>query len=397
MADPSTATRIGASSSRIRLLSLRLFAAAAGLVAALLLAEGAVRLYAHLGGDAGRRLAARDPQAILYEPFGVFGYRPTPGKVEKYYNGTRSTFNTMGYRGPLVDTAKPKGVFRIVLLGGSTMAGYGVNDDQTIDAYMRGLMRSRHPQSCVEVVNLALGGYDSYQDYERLRVDGLHLSPDVIVLHTGINDVRNARYPDLGSPPDPRTLIWESVMSQLRTAAATGPSLWSTVKHYSYLARLPGYVREILRQGHELTAIQQDGPYDSAVEYFGVNVTQTIKLGLEAGAAVILSSPPSAIPVRNAPTDPVEKSYWIRDAGTTETYRMRLAGRLRAIAAQWRTEGSRVSYVSHTLRLDQFLDDAHLTAAGNAVVAQDLVEAMEPFLPPALTADPSELTGCGQQ
>jgi lysophospholipase L1-like esterase len=209
--------------------------------------------------------------------------------------------------------------------------------------------------------------------------------------------VRNARYPDLGTPPDRRTLIWESVMSQLRTAAATGPTLWGTVKHYSYLARLPGYVREIIRQGHELTAIQQDGPYDSAADYFGVNVTRIVELGLEAGAAVVLSTPPSAIPMRNAPTDPVEKSYWIRDAGTTEAYRRRLADRLRDIAAAGHAEGNRVSYVSHALTVDQFLDDAHLTAAGNEVVAQDLVEAIAPFLPPSVTSPPSASAGCGRQ
>ena len=391
---PTTQQTSGPSSIRRRLV-VKLVAAVLGLVVALLLGEGLVRVYANAGGEGGRRLAARDPQAILYEPFGRFGYRPTPGKVEKYYNGTRSTFNTMGYRGPLVDTAKPKGVFRIVLLGGSTMAGYGVDDDQTIDAYMRTLMKSRYPNSCVEVVNLALGGYDSYQDYERLRVDGLRLSPDVIVLHTGINDVRNARYPDLGSPPDRRTLIWESVMSQLRAAQATGPSVWSTVKHYSYLARLPGYIREILRQGHELTAIRQDGPYDSAVEYFALNVTRVVNLGLGAGAAVVLSTPPSAIPMRNAPSDPVEKSYWIRDAGTTEAYRRRLADRLREIARAERAGGNQVSYVSHALTLDQFLDDAHLTAGGNAAVARDLVEAIQPFLPPTQVTVPTGNSGCG--
>ena len=166
------------------------------------------------------------------------------------------------------------------------------------------------------------------------------------------------------------------------------------MKHYSYLARLPGYVREILQQGHELTAIQQDRPYDSAIEYFADNVTRTIDLGLQAGAAVVLSTPPSAIPMRNAPTDPVEKSYWIRDAGTTEAYRRRLADRLRDIAIGESAAGKPVAYVSHILTLDQFLDDAHLTAAGNAVVAQDLVEAIEPFVPSPLWPAASGLRGC---
>lgn len=371
----------------------RVVAVTLGLVLALAIGEGTIRVFSKLGGESGRRLAARDPLAVVYEPYGNFGYRPTAGKVEKYANGTRAHFNSIGTRGPVVHAPKRAGVYRIVLLGGSTMAGYGVNDDETIDAYMRQLLPERFPGRCFEVVNLALGGYDSYQDYERMRVDGVPLTPDLVVLHSGINDVRNARYPTLTAPPDRRTLIWATQLSQFTEASGRGRAALALLKHYSFLARLPGYVWELSRQGQELHVIQEVGPYDAAAIYFKTNVERTVKLAVGSDAAILLSTPPSALSTRNRPSDPVEKSYWIRDAGTTEAYRERLAALLREVADSAGRNGVRIAYVAHALPLAQYLDDAHLTPQGNQAVARNLVSAATGFIDAwASSAAPSPLS-----
>jgi len=358
-----------------------------GLAFGVLLAEAAVRGFTRFGTEAGRRIRARDPFAAIYEPFGNFGYRPTPGKIERFPNGTHAVYNAMGFRGPLVKLEKPAETYRIVFLGGSTAVGFGANDDETIDAHMRRMLHARYPGLCFEVVNLALGGYDSYQDYERMRVDGTRLSPDLVIIHSGINDVRNAGYPNLRQPPpDPRTLIWESVMARMRDEALHGTSLWTQAKHYSYLARVPGYVLELARQRQGLETIRTVEPQDDAVDYFQTNVSRTIELGRQSGAAILLSTPPSALSARNKPTDPVEKSYWIKDAGTTEAYRLRLEARMVEIAQKWSADGEPVHHVAHKLPPEQFLDDAHLRAAGNETVARNLAEAADPYVRAAAPA-----------
>jgi lysophospholipase L1-like esterase len=378
----------------VRQLAKRVLAVTVGIVAGLLLAEVALRVAALLGIDAGVRIARRDPSAFLYEPFGNFGYRERPGRHERYENGTVANFNAGGYRGPIVDTTKAPGTYRIVLLGGSTMFGYGVNDEDTIDAHMRRLLTARYPNRCFEVVNLALGGYDSYQDYERMRVDGARFTPDLVVLNSGINDVRNAQYARLGDPPDPRTLFWEPVMHTMREEARDGLRFITRAKHYSYLVRIPGYVKEVMGQRQGLTLIRATEPDGSAVEYFGVNVTRTIDLAAGVGAAVILSKPPSALPMRNRPSDPLEKSYWLRDAGTTEAYRQRLAVRMREIAERERAVGRRVRYVEPQLPLDAFLDDAHLNSAGNERMAHHFLEAAAPFIGPTVASAAGAAAAC---
>jgi lysophospholipase L1-like esterase len=353
------------------------------MVFGLLLAEGALRIYGRMASETGRRLAARDPNGALFEPYGNYGYRPKPGRVEHFKNGTRSLFNAMGYRGPLVSLDKPPTTLRIVLLGGSTAAGFAVKEDETIDAYLRGLLAERLPAVCVEVVSLAVSGYDSYQDFERFRVDGARLAPDLVIIHSGINDVRHAGIPDLSAPPDHRTLLWESALVKQREEMTTGPSLWTRVKHYSYLARLPGYVSDLLRQRKDFTAIRGvTEPYPAAVDYFETNVENTITLADQIGSAVILSNPPSALSFRNQPSDPIEKSYWIRDAGTTEAYRERLALRMQEIVQRDSVAGRRIRYVSHRLAPSDFMDDAHLTASGNATVARNLAEAVATLITP---------------
>lgn len=352
-----------------------------GILFGLVLGEVALRAYGKFGGLQGRRLAARDPLSATYEPYGNSGYRPAPGKVERFPNGTAAHYNALAYRGPVVHEAKPAGVYRIILLGGSTAVGYGVNDDQTIDSFMRRFLHEQRPHTCFEVVNLALGGYDSYQDYERMRVDGTRLGPDLVIIHSGINDVRNAQFAELSEPPDPKTLIWEGPLQAMREAAESGPSLDALAKHYSFLARLPGFVADLSRKRQNLHVIRVVEPHDAAVLYFETNVDRTVTLGLSGGSAVLLSKPPSALRERNNPTDPVEKSYWIKDAGTTEAYRDRLGRSMAEIAERYRQAGAPVAFVAESLPLNQYLDDAHLNAAGNAAVARALIAAADPFLP----------------
>ena len=374
----------------------RALSAASAILVGVLLAEVIARGYAYIGGEAGRRLASRDPLGVVYGPYGNFGYRQRPGMTERFLNGTSTTANSMGYRGPLVSIDKPKGIYRIVLLGGSTTNGYGVNDDSTIDTHMRRLLPERVPGVCFEVVNLALGGYDSYQDYERMRVDGTKLNPDLVIINSGINDVRNARFDSLSFPPDPRTLFWENVMKQIRQEATHGVSLQTLANHYLYVARVWGFVRDLWQQRREVKFIRAVEPHDSALDYFEVNVERTVGLALNIGATVILSTPPSALSMRNKPSDPIEKTYWIKDAGTTEKYRRRLAAGMQQIAARGQIAGKPVSYVSHNLPLEEFLDDAHLTSAGNLTMARDFVEAAGPYIRTTFPSVPPKQFSCAR-
>jgi lysophospholipase L1-like esterase len=363
--------------SRLRFREASLGVAAA--CAAIALGELGVRVNASLDRDFGRQVVALDPLSALIEPHGELGYRQKPGSRYQYGNGTVATANAMGFRGPVVALPKPPGTFRIVLLGESTTHGWGVSDDETIDAYMRRLLAQRYPTRKFEVVNLAFDGYDAYQQYERLRSDGLRLEPDLLIVNAGINDVRNARFPDL-QDRDARTILYAEILRIQREAAQHGPSAWTRIKHYFYLARLPGMVRSRLGTAHVMETSLRVTPNPRAIDYFAVNLRRIAELARGRATPIVFSTPPSAIPTHYTREDTLARSYWIVDAETTQRYRDSLAQRMRQLAADRRRQGQSVIYVRHQLPPALFLDDCHPTAEGNQQLAVDFVSAAQSLL-----------------
>ncbi|HXK23408.1 MAG TPA: SGNH/GDSL hydrolase family protein [Myxococcota bacterium] len=353
---------------------------AIGLAASVLTAEVGTRIYAHAGSEMGRSLVRRDPLEIAIEEHGELGYRQRPNRNHEYANGTRAHWNAMGFRGPLVAQPKPLGSFRVILLGGSTTHGYAVDDDQTIDTHMRSILRQRYPEKRFEVVNLALDGYDSYQIFQRFKDDGIALRPDLVIVNTGVNDVRNARFAHL-QVPDLRTVLWADNLEQMREQTRSGgPPLRFRIGHWFYLARLPGLIRDNFLRRHELASNATVEPNPDVVDYFETNIRHTAELVQQAGAGLILSTEPSSLATRYAATDTSPQSYWIVDAATTQQYRDRLAERLHKLATEETARGQRVAYLHLDLPPELFQDDCHLTPEGNRVVAEGFVDALSPFL-----------------
>lgn len=380
-----------ASSSRGRRLTVALAGLAALGLGTLLLAEVVLRVGAAVSTPVADIMRAQDPAAIKIEPHGEAGYRQRPGMTFRYRNGTAAHSNGLGYRGPEVAREKPTGTIRVILLGGSSAHGWAVNDDQSIDAYMRAAFAARWPGHTVEVVNLAFDGYDSWQDFERLRTDGVPLSPDVVIMHSGINDVRNARFPDLRDR-DPRTMLWLGELERQRRERVSGPSLASRAKHWSYVVRTAAHVRQQIRRQRDPTDLMHPGdvlqltPNLQAVDYFERNVSHVVDLARQHGFALILSTPPSSLNSRYAPDARSRQSYWVNDARTTQALRDSLDQRFRRVADSAQRVGLRVRHVSLSLAPDLFLDDCHLAPEGNRAVADGLVNTALALLADSATA-----------
>jgi lysophospholipase L1-like esterase len=343
------------------------------------LGELGVRAYASLNRSFALQVVVADPLSARIEPDGGLGFRQKPESRYRYGNGTVATANAMGFRGPVVAIPKPADTFRIVLLGESTTHGWGVNDDETVDAYMRGVLAERYRARRFEVVNLAFDGYDSYQLYERLRTDGLRLEPDLLIVNAGINDVRNARFANL-TDRDPRTILYAEILSIQREAARHGLTAWAWMKHHSYLVRLPGMIRSRLVLAHAVASTGAVAPNPYAIDLFARNLRRVAELVRSRGTPIVFSTPPSAIATRYSPEDIAARSYWVVDAATTERYRDSLAARMRQITAELRRDGRPVTYVHGRLPPRLFLDDCHLSAEGNRRLALEFVAAAEPFL-----------------
>jgi hypothetical protein len=104
-----------------------------------------------------------------------------------HYRAERSAgLNRYGYRGP-VAPAKQDGELRIVMLGGSTVFGYGVGWNESIPFVLESKLRERL-QRPVRVINLGFNNEGAYAFLPNLE-DFEYLDYDLVVLYEGYNDL----------------------------------------------------------------------------------------------------------------------------------------------------------------------------------------------------------------
>lgn len=115
--------------------------------------------------------ASRDPELL-------YGMRPRAAIVSE--DGRRITINSLGFRDPERRVAKPPGVFRIMVLGGSNAYGAAVNDGETYAACLERLLNERAPGR-FEVWNLGTCAYVPAQELVLARRAMREFSPDLLL------------------------------------------------------------------------------------------------------------------------------------------------------------------------------------------------------------------------
>ena len=96
--------------------------------------------------------------------------------------------NSLGFRGREWAPAKAAGTLRIALLGDSHAFGYGVAFEQTLSDRLEKRLQRRLARP-VEVLNFGVNGYLLTQQLAVLETKVLPLSPDLVLMLTGNNDV----------------------------------------------------------------------------------------------------------------------------------------------------------------------------------------------------------------
>lgn len=147
-----------------------------------------------------------------YDPDMVSNYHPHPYLVYvlnpnvkwnyRSYFGVepKQMINSQGFRGKEFFVEKPRDVYRIVCMGGSTTFGLGEADEtMTYPAQLetdlnRMLPGKRH----FEVINAGTPGWSSAESLINLHFRVLELSPDMVIVYEGINDTFAMRKPEEG-------------------------------------------------------------------------------------------------------------------------------------------------------------------------------------------------------
>ncbi|MBI5622570.1 MAG: tetratricopeptide repeat protein [Elusimicrobia bacterium] len=117
-----------------------------------------------------------DLHAPSQDPVRIFELRPGA----KTQGGQTYTVNSLGFRDQERSPAKPKGVRRIVVLGGSTTFGVGVDDPETFPARLQRLLDKSHPDR-FEVWNAGLPAYVLSQEVSLAKEIVERYAPDLLV------------------------------------------------------------------------------------------------------------------------------------------------------------------------------------------------------------------------
>lgn len=114
------------------------------------------------------------------------GYKPAPNTDGKYY-GLKVKTNSKGLRDNEYSYLKKNGVFRIVALGDSFTYGLGIKNpaDIYIKIAEKELKKKTHN---AEIINMAVGGYNTKQEVDWFKTEGVKYGPDMVILGFTAND-----------------------------------------------------------------------------------------------------------------------------------------------------------------------------------------------------------------
>ena len=108
----------------------------------------------------------------------------------------QSDFNSLGYRDREFSPRKEQGTFRVICMGDSVTFGYPAEKGNTYPKILEKLLAQHFSGRKVEVLNLGVPGYTSYQGLELFRREAIKFAPDLIIVYYGVNDRSSAQRPD---------------------------------------------------------------------------------------------------------------------------------------------------------------------------------------------------------
>ena len=99
--------------------------------------------------------------------------------------------NSHGFRGPDFSEEKELGVYRIFLVGGSTVFGSASPDDTTISSFLQKKINNFDTGLKIEILNAGITSAYSYTEKYMIENHLIKFQPDLIIIYSGGNDSYN--------------------------------------------------------------------------------------------------------------------------------------------------------------------------------------------------------------
>lgn len=104
------------------------------------------------------------------------------------YNTFYLSYNNFGFRGKDINLKKEKGVYRIFVMGDSTIVGWGVEDSETLSSHLEKILSRKIKNKKFEVINAGSPGA-TLSDGIKLLKEIIKFEPDIIIANYFENDI----------------------------------------------------------------------------------------------------------------------------------------------------------------------------------------------------------------
>ncbi len=103
--------------------------------------------------------------------------------------GAHVKINSRGFRDRDYPEEKGGNIFRIVGLGDSFTFGAGVELEDTYLKQLEKMLKKKSSSKQIEVLNMGVPAYNTFQELTLLKEDGLNYAPDLVIVGFLLNDV----------------------------------------------------------------------------------------------------------------------------------------------------------------------------------------------------------------
>jgi lysophospholipase L1-like esterase len=350
--------------------------------------EGAARVIGARSENASLRMTLRgygqlargDLGRFRFVPDVALSYRLKPGFEFRSPDGLRVTrHNDQGFREDDDFPPKSADTLRVICLGGSTTYGVSVVDNAATfpAALERFLNNDLRPDGWahVEVFNLGVGGYTSREVLMNLRLHGLPLEPDVVLIQCGVNDVAPRFYDDF-------TMDYKHFRKPVQPLR-TG--FFARIAYRSHLVLIVGWKLGVFapitlqsRSQHPMPPAAEAvaNLKKNGTEAYTKNLAEAVDLAQDSGARVwLLTQAHFFSPVFQAPQEDtrlLDEAYQSGLIEHNEVIRGLAADKATGLVDLERTMASTLKY---------FKDPIHMSEAGNLVKARLVAESIRDALP----------------
>jgi lysophospholipase L1-like esterase len=320
--------------------------------------------------------------------------RPPHPFLQVLPSGQVDHVNAEGFRGDPLALTAPPGTFRIFTLGGSTTLGVANPYNESYPFLLQAILQERHRGIRIEVQNAGAAWYTSAHDLVAYQIKVKRFKPDLVIFFEALNDLTRSFSPPwlaLGDfKPDYSHYLGPYIGLVGPEVRFTGwPSRWLT---WSYLRK--AFRGEPDPRGHRdpdnvarLAALMRpvDRPAFRSLPRFREYVDTLVRTVQADGATIFVGSQASLYRSDLAPEESRLLFFGPIMCGDGSTYpsteALKNGMRLFNEAAREIAGARGVRFLDFEAAVPKtptyFTDDAHLTRAGNEILARVAADAID--------------------